>query len=125
MSDNGVINMNDEPLVRDILEFGQGDDDCVFEAFQGIHYLLQGYYTLVNYGDDWWKNTLNQDVWCDQLIKEQWEKVDWEEFETAIEIIYKVMCGSYVRESKFYEALENLNERGIGFRPKREKRGKE
>lgn len=66
--------MSDEPLVSEILQFGQSDDDCVFEAFKGIHYLQKGYYILTNYGDEWWKDTLNQDIWCDQMIKEEWEK---------------------------------------------------
>jgi len=111
--------MSDEPLLAEVLNFGQGDDDCVFDAFKGIHYLQKGYYTLINYGDEWWEDTLNQDVWCDKLIKEQWHKIDWEQFETTIEMIFKVMCGSYVNEYKFFEALEKLNELGDGYRPQR------
>lgn len=111
--------MSDEPLLAEVLNFGQGDDDCVFDAFKGIYYLQKGYYTLINYGDEWWEDTLNQDVWCNKLIEEQWHKIDWEQFETTIEMIFKVMCGSYVNEYKFFEALEKLNELGDGYRPQR------
>lgn len=107
------------PLVSEILEFGQGDDDCVFEVFKGMHYLHKGYYTLINYGDGWWEDTLNQDIWCNQMIEEEWKKVDWEQFETTIEKIFKIMCGSYINENKFFEALGKLSEMGDGYRPQR------
>lgn len=97
--------MFEVPTVDKILEFGQGDDDVVFELFQGIHYMMAGYYALFNYGDEWWE-AMNQDIWMNDIVKEVWGKVDWEDVEMALEITYKVMCGSYVRESKFYDALE-------------------
>lgn len=114
--------MSNEPLLAEVLDFGQSDDDCVFDVFQGIYYLQKGYYALINYGDEWWKDALNQDIWCDQMIKEEWEKIDWEEFEDAIEKITKIMIGSYVSESKFYKALEILHDKGIGFRPQRKEK---
>lgn len=116
--------MNDEPLVSEILQFGQGDDDCVFDVFKGIHYLQKGYYTLINYGNEWWEDALNQDIWCNQMIEEEWKKIDWEQFENTIEKIFKIMSGSYIDECKFYDALEKLNKNGIGYRPQR-KKGKE
>jgi len=116
--------MSEIPTVDTLLEFGQGDDDVVFELFKGVHQMMQGYYTLFNYGDEWWE-ALNQDVWCDKMISDAFEKVDWEAVEEALEITYKVMCGSYVREPKLFEALEIINEKGIGFRPQRKEQLKE
>lgn len=109
-----------EPTLSSTLEFGQQDDDIVLELFNGLNNMVNGYYTLVSHGEDWW-SAMNQDTWFDAEMKKVWESVDWDEVETALEIASKLMIGTYVRLNKFTDGLNELSELGKGYRPQRKK----
>lgn len=110
--------------VSEILNFGQGDDDIILECTRAISNMLEGYYTLegTSTGSGWWES-LNRTVWHDELISEQWNKIDWDKVIDALNIIEIVLKGEYIRSRKFVEALELEKELGHGFRPKGESYG--
>lgn len=114
----------DEPKLSKVLEFGQQDDDIVLDLFNGLNKMVNGYYQLINYGDDWWK-AMNQDSWFDSEMKEVWESVDWDEVETALELLSKLMIGTYVRLNRFTEGLNEISELGLGHRPQRKEKNNE
>ena len=112
--------MNKEPTLSSVLAFGQGDDDTVLELFNGLNNMTNGYYALINHGNNWWQE-MNQDVWFDSAMQEAWDKVDWDSVETALEMISKLMIGTYVRLGKFTDGLNTIGDIGMGHRPRRKK----
>lgn len=112
--------MSEEPTLSSVLDFGQGDDDTVLELFNGLNSMLNGYYTLENYGDKWWE-AMNQDIWFDAAMQEEWNKVDWETVLASIEMMSKLMIGTYVKFGKFTDGLNVIGDIGKGHRPQRKK----
>ena len=111
----------EEPTLSSVLEFGQCDDDDVLELFNGLKMMSDGFYKLINHGDEWW-DAMNQDVWFNEAMKNEWNKVDWDEVETAIEMMSKLMIGTYVRLNKFVDGLNTIEQIGLGYRPQRKKK---
>ena len=119
-----IMSNVEEPTLSECLEFGQGDDDTVFELFEGVHLMLEGLYKVLNYGDDWWKS-MNQSIWCDDMISAEAKKIDWDKLDDVLNRIFIIMAGAYMREEKFFSALKRLTDMGVGFRPQRRKRNGE
>ena len=101
--------------VVDILEYGQGYDDDIVEIFEAFNNFRNGYYGLINYGDDWWK-TFNQDTMFDEMMASQWSEIEKIDMMEVIEKMAKAMIGTYVSFERFTQVLTDANQNKMGFR---------
>ena len=101
--------------VVDILEYGQGYDDGIAEIFEAFNNFRNGYYGLINYGDDWWK-TFNQDTMFDEMMASQWSEIEKIDMMEVIEKMAKAMIGTYVSFERFTQVLIDANQNKMGFR---------
>lgn len=100
-----------------VLEYGQGYDDVIVELFKSFKQFMEGYFGLINYGDDWWQN-FNQGVEFDEVMKEQWKKIESIDFMKTIDTMAMAMAGTYVDFYKFVNGVIDAYEQGGGFRHK-------
>ena len=110
-------NKNGNVKLSEILEYGQGYDDVIVELFKNFQKFRDGYYGLINYGDDWWKN-FNQSTWFDKTMQEQWKQIEDIDFMTVIDTMAMAMAGEYVNFDKFVNGVIDAYENGGGFRHK-------
>ena len=108
--------MSKDLKLSEILEYGQGADDVIMEIFVGFHKFWDGYYTLVNYGDEWWKDTFNQSIEFDKLMKSQWQKLENADIGEVIDTMAIAMAGVYVKFGKFVEGVVGAYKDGKGYR---------
>ena len=101
--------------VVDILEYGQGYDDSIAEIFEAFNNFRNGYYGLINYGDDWWK-TFNQDTMFDEMMASQWSEIEKIDMMGVIEKMAKAMTGTYVSFDRFAQVLIDADKNKMGFR---------
>ena len=101
--------------VVDILEYGQGYDDSIAEIFEAFNNFRNGYYGLINYGDDWWK-TFNQDTMFDEMMASQWSEIEKIDMMGVIEKMAKAMIGTYVSFDRFAQVLIDAYKNKMGFR---------
>lgn len=100
--------------VVDILEYGQGYDDSIAEIFEAFNNFRNGYFGLINYGDDWWK-TFNQDTMFDEMMASQWSEIEKIDMMGVIEKMAKAMIGTYVCFDRFVQVLVDANQNKMGF----------
>ena len=113
-----------ETKVIDVLEYGQGDDGNIAEIFKAFKQFRDGYYELVNWGDDWWK-VFNQDTMFDEMMSEQWNEIEKIDFMSVIEKMAKAMIGTYVRFNSFAETVILASDEGKGYQPNRAEQEKQ
>ena len=101
--------------LAEVLDYGQGYDDVIAELFENFKKFRDGYFGLINYGDDWWK-AFNQSTWFDEAMQEEWDKIEEIDFSATIEKMAMAMAGSYVRFEKFADGVKDAYEQGCGFR---------
>lgn len=104
-------------LLADVLEYGQGYDDDITELFKAFKMFRDGYYALINYGDDWWE-VFNQGKDFDEIMEEQWKQIEDIDFMNLIEKMAVAMAGTYVRFDRFVDGVVDAYEQGNGFRHK-------
>lgn len=104
------------PLAN-VIEWGQGYDDTVVELLQSLKKFRDGYYELINYGDDWWRN-FNQGVEFNEIMQEQWGKIEKIDFMTILDKMAIATAGAYIDFDKFVDGVLDAYENGNGFRHK-------
>lgn len=104
-------------LLADVIDWGQGYDDSIIELLQAFQKFRDGYYSLVDYGDDWWK-VFNQGTDFDKAIKREWDKVESIDMMLIMETIANNMAGTYVRFDKFVDGVVDAYDNGNGLRHK-------
>lgn len=114
-----MIEVTADTKVREILEYGQGQDDAIAEVFKEFNNFRNGYYGLINYGDEWWE-VLNQDCVFDEMMKEQWKEIEQIDFMSVIEKMAKALAGTYVNFSAFADVVVKASADGHGVHRKKE-----
>ena len=104
----------DSKLV-DILEYGQGYDDFIAEVYEAFNQFRNGYYGLLNFGDEWWE-TFNQDNMFDDMMKKQWAEIEKIDLMSVIDKMAKAMAGTYVDFDAFARVVIDANKKKMGFR---------
>lgn len=109
--------------IGELLDYGQGDDTAITEILDGFNKLCEGFYQLVNYGDEWWK-VLNQNIVTDTLIEEAWRYLFPSTGDTIekLDQIEIALAGSYIKFDKFVEACKEAYKNGGGYRPEGNKK---
>ena len=110
--------MTDKPLLEDVIDWGQGYDDTIMELIDSFQKFRDGYYGLINYGDDWWEN-FNQGVDFNEIMKEQWEEFEKVDFMNLVEKMAVAIAGTYVRFDNFADGVKKCYEQGKGLRHKK------
>ena len=110
-----VKEIDKDTKVVDILEYGQGYDDEIAEIFEAFNKFRDGYYELVNYGDEWWK-VFNQDTMFDEMMASQWSEIEKIDMMEVIEKMAKAMVGTYVRFGAFAKVVIDADKNKMGFR---------
>lgn len=110
-----IGNGKGDVLLSDVIDWGQGYDDNIIELLQAFKKFRDGYYELINYGDDWWK-TFNQGVYFDEIMKEQWDKVESINFMNCVEKMAVSIAGTYVRFDEFVDGVVDAYNKGNGLR---------
>lgn len=103
--------------LADVLDYGQGHDDVIVELLKNFQKFRDGYYGLINYGDDWWE-CFNQTTWFDRTMQEQWGKIKEVDLMETIDTMAMAMAGTYVRFDKFVDGVVDAFEQGSGYRHK-------
>ena len=110
-----VIEIDKDTKVVDILEYGQGYDDEIAEIFEAFNKFRDGYYELVNYGDEWWQ-VFNQDTMFDEMMRTQWSEIEKIDMDGVIEKMAKAMIGTYVSFDRFAKVVIDADKNKMGFR---------
>jgi hypothetical protein len=105
----------DKPLLEDVIDWGQGYDDTIMELIENFQKFREGYYGLINYGDDWWEN-FNQGVEFGKTMKAQWETLEDVDIMGCLEVMAMAIAGNYVRFDDFADGVKKCYEQGWGFR---------
>ena len=105
----------DKPLLEDVIDWGQGYDDTIMELIENFQKFRDGYYGLINYGDDWWEN-FNQGVEFDKIMKAQWETIEDVDIMGCLEAMAMAIAGNYVRFDDFADGVKKCYEQGCGLR---------
>lgn len=115
MKSNGKGNV----LLSDVIDWGQGYDDSIIELLQSFKKFRDGYYGLINYGNEWWE-VFNQGADFDDIMKEQWDKVESVDFMNLVEKMAVTIAGTYVTFDKFVNGVIDAYNNGNGLRHKDE-----
>lgn len=107
------VKHNVNTKVTDILMYGQGYDDSIAELFDAFNQFRNGYYGLINYGDEWWE-IFNQDSEFCTAMKREWLEVEKIELMDAIETMAKLMIGTYINFDAFTEVVVDASNKGKG-----------
>lgn len=110
-----VKEVDKDTKVVDILEYGQSYDDEIAKIFEAFNNFRNGYFGLINYGDDWWK-TFNQDTMFDEMMASQWSEIEKIDMMGVIEKMAKAMIGTYVSFDRFAQVLIDADKNKMGFR---------
>ena len=102
-------------LLADVIDWGQGYDDDIIELLQAFKKFRDGYYELINFGDDWW-DRFNQGRDFDEIMKEQWDNVESIDFMNCVEKMAVAIAGTYVRFDKFVDGTIDAYNKGNGLR---------
>lgn len=105
--------------LKEVIDWGQGYDDTIIELLKAFKKFRDGYYGLINYGGDWWKE-FNQGVDFNEIMKEQWRKIDANDFMNCIEKMAVAIAGTYVRFNEFVDGVIEAYDSGKGLRHKKE-----
>lgn len=105
--------------IEKCLDYGQGYDDTIVELFKAFKKFSDGYYELIDYGDDWWM-CFNQNSEFNKIMKDAWERLDGEHnrIMTCIDIMQIALVGGYCNFDKFTDGVIEAYENGGGFRHK-------
>lgn len=109
--------INSDIQISDIVEYGQGYDDAILEVFKAFRKFYDGYYELVNYGDDWWE-TLNQDVCFERVMEKEWANFTSLDMDSVLSNMKMALIGVYVRLDRFVDGLDDAFQKGNGLRHK-------
>ena len=104
--------------VREIIDWGQGYDDDIFEIIKSFKKFRDAYYELADY-DEWW-TIFNQDVWFDRSMAKEWGELEDADIQGCIERMAKQIVGTYIRFGQFFKGLEEAHNEGLGLRHKKE-----
>lgn len=113
MKSNGKGNV---PLA-DVIDWGQGYDDTIMELLQAFKKFRDGYYGLINYGDNWW-DMFNQGTEFEEMMKEQWQKLEKIDIMDIIEKMAIAIAGTYVKFDDFVDGVVDAYDNGNGLRHK-------
>lgn len=116
---------NKQELVTlsDVIDWGQGYDDTIIELLKDFRKFRDGYYGLINHGDNWWKE-FNQGTDFDEIMKQQWNLIDANDFMNCIEKMAVAIAGTYVQFDKFVDGVIEAYDSGKGFRHERKEESK-
>ena len=106
---------DDKPLLEDVIEWGQGYDDTIMELLENFKKFRDGYYGLINYGDDWWKQ-FNQNVEFDKIMRANWETLEEVDIMGRLESMAIAIAGTYVSFDDFVDGVQECYEQGWGLR---------
>lgn len=95
--------------IEDLVEWGQGDDDAIMDVIENFNKFRDGFYGLINYGDEWWE-VFNQSSIFDDIMSEAWEEIDSINMMDLMEKMSIAMMGTYLRFDKFADALKDFKE---------------
>lgn len=107
--------MSDKPLLEDVIDWGQGYDDTIMELMDNFKKFRDGYYGLINYGDDWWKS-FNQNSSFDTIMKAQWDTLEDADIMGCMETMAIAIAGAYTKFDKFADGVQKCYEQGKGLR---------
>ena len=105
-----------ETKVIEILNYGQGCDDEIANIFNAFKKFRDGYYELIDYGENWWR-VFNQSTMFDEMMSEQWETFNKIDFMELIGKMSIAMAGTYVNFDAFADTVIVAAEHGYGFQP--------
>lgn len=108
-----------ETTLADVISWGQAYDDEAIEVIKSFKKFYDGFNELCNIGD-WWE-LMNQGSPFDDVVKEQWKKLEDIDVMMILDTIAMALAGTYVRFDKFTEGCINAFENGHGFRHKETK----
>ena len=91
------------------IDYGQGNDEAITEIFKSFKAFRDGYYGLLNYGEDWWE-VFNQGQAFDETMREAWEEIESMDIMESLEVMAMAMAGSYVNFNRFAEGVISLQE---------------
>lgn len=116
--------MSEKPLLEDIIDWGQGYDDTIMELLESFQKFRDGYYGLINYGNNWWEN-FNQGRDFDEIMKEQWKEFEKVDFMNIVEKMAVAIAGTYVKFDSFANGVKTCYEQGNGLRHRKAEKGDE
>ena len=91
--------------ITNICDIGQGYDDSIREVLSAFQKFRDGYYELIDHGDEWW-DVFNQSSSFDRVMSEAWTEIDEvHKLMDAIEVMAAAMIGNYVNFNKFVNEL--------------------
>lgn len=96
------------PSLEQVIDYGQGDDEVITELFINFKKLRDGYYGLVNNGNDWW-TVFNQGIEFDREMAKIWESIDKNtEFMEKLTQMGMLMTGAYIHFDDFVDGLSEI-----------------
>ena len=91
--------------IIDICDKGQGYDDSIKEVLAAFQKFRDGYYELIDHGDEWW-DVFNQSSAFDKVMTEAWNEIDTNHnLMDNIEVMAAAMLGNYINFNKFVNEL--------------------
>lgn len=103
--------------LHETLEYGQGYDDDIVEILKSFQKFRDGYYELINNGDEWW-DVFNQGIEFQEIMKKAWEEIEDADIMGNLEKMAIAIAGGYIRFDKFVDGVIQAYEDGCGFRHK-------
>lgn len=98
--------LEEKPLLEDVIDWGQGNDDHCTEIIEAFNKFRDGYYDLCSFSDsDWWE-FMNQDTAFNNLMKREWDKLEFINFMEIMERMAIILSGGYTRYNKFAEGVK-------------------
>ena len=83
------------------------------ELFKGLREMIHGFYELYGCDEKWWKHC-SWSTFEDELIEQEWNKIDWGMFMDVVNKIEIIMMGSYCDPKRFLAGMEQLKADGVG-----------
>lgn len=105
--------------VTDTFDWGQGSDEVCLELIENFKKFYDGYYGLINYGDDWIEN-FNQTIDPTQLALKEWKQIDANNFMGHLENLKSLLIGMTTGFDRWSDGIlsekDNINSRGFNRR---------
>ena len=83
------------------------------DLFKAVCDMADGFYTLLGHSDEWWE-FCSFSTFESELIKHEWDKIDWDMFSDVISKIQMIMMGAYCDPKRFLQGLEQMKADGCG-----------
>lgn len=113
---NGYNSGKSKTKLADVLDYGQADDRDALEVLQAFQQFTDGYYRLCSISDVEWWEWMNQSTMFNEIMEEQWDKLNKIDFMSIIGKMEIALAGAYVRFSPFVDGVTEAFENGCGFR---------